>query len=29
MLAQVERQIAKEEAADGDVLDSESRKAQP
>jgi neutral amino acid transport system ATP-binding protein len=28
VLAQVERQIAKEEAADGDVLDSESRKAQ-
>ncbi len=29
VLAQVEAQIAKEEAADGDVMDSESRRTQP
>jgi neutral amino acid transport system ATP-binding protein len=29
VLAQVERQIAQEEAADGDVLDSETRRTQP
>jgi branched-chain amino acid transport system ATP-binding protein len=29
VLAQVERQIAQEEAADGDVLDSQTRKTQP